>query len=176
MTAFREAGGHWAELILASLKAAGVDTLVHVPDIVLNEILTRAERDPELRVVPTTREEEAVGVVCGMVLGGRRPLLLMQNSGLGNAANALASLAVPYELPVVMVISQRGGLGEWNPVQVPMMLAARPLFDALGYPHYTIAAPEEIDPVVRGAVRSAFATGRGAALFLDSRLTGGRRG
>jgi sulfopyruvate decarboxylase alpha subunit len=167
---------HWAEIILASLKAADVDTLVHVPDIVLNELLSRAEGDPELCVVPTTREEEAVGVISGLFLGGRRPVLLMQNSGLGNAANALASLAVPYEIPVVMMISQRGGLGEWNPVQVPMMLAARPLLDALGYPHYTITTPEEIDPLVRGTVKSAYDTGRGAAVFLDSRLTGGKRG
>src|SRR5207302_428792 len=104
------------------------------------------------------------------------PVLLMQNSGLGNATNALASLAIPYELPVVMLISQRGGLSEWNPVQVPMFLATRPLFESLGIPHYTITDTEDVDQVVRGAVKLAFDTGRCVAVILDSRLTGGKRG
>ena len=43
----------------------------------------------------------------------------MQSSGFGNSVNALASLVVPYQLPVVLVISERGTLGEFNAVQVP---------------------------------------------------------
>src|SRR4051812_9985926 len=127
---------HWADAMLDALKASGVDTLVHVPDIILNEILKRAEPDPAIQVVATTREEEAVGVVAGFHLGGRRPVMAMQNSGLGNATNAIASLAVPFEIPVIMIVSQRGGLSEWNPAQVPMSLALRPLLDSLGIPHY----------------------------------------
>jgi sulfopyruvate decarboxylase alpha subunit len=167
---------HWAEIALAALKASGVDTLVYVPDIILHEILRRAETDGVVRLVPMPREEDGVGVVCGLYLGGRRAALLMQNSGLGNAANALASLAVPYEIPLLMLISQRGGLGEWNPVQVPMQLAARPLFDSLGIPHYTVTAPDDLDRVIRGAAKLAYDTGRGVAVILDSRLTGGNRG
>jgi len=167
---------HWAEIALESLKASGVDTLVHVPDIVINEMLRRAEPDPALAVVPVTREEEGVGVAAGLYLGGRKPAMLLQNSGLGNAINALAALAVPGEIPVLMVISQRGGLGEWNPAQVPMQLASRPVLEALGMLHVTVTRPEELDPAIRGAVKVAFDTGRGAAVILDSRLTGGKPG
>jgi sulfopyruvate decarboxylase alpha subunit len=164
---------HWAEIALASLKASGVDTLVHVPDIVINEILKRAEPDPELLVIPTTREEEGVGVVAGLYLGGRRPAMLLQNSGLGNAVNALASLTVPFEIPVLMLLSQRGGLGEWNPVQVPMQLASRPVLDALGMLHVTVVREDELNVAIRSAARAAFDTARGAAVILDKRLTAG---
>ena len=164
---------HWAEMALAALKASGVDTVVHVPDKVVNEILVRAEADPSLLVVATSREEDAVGVVCGLYLGGRKPVLLLQNSGLGNATNALASQAIPYLNPVVMLISQRGGLGEWNPVQVPMQMASRPLFEALGIEHVTVVHPSDVDAAVRGAVKTAFEAGRCTAVLLDGRMTGG---
>ena len=164
---------HWAENAIAGMKASGADTVVHVPDKVVNEIIIRAEADPDLLVVPTSREEDAIGVACGLYLGGRRPVMLMQNSGLGNCTNALASLAVPYAIPVPMILSQRGGIGEWNPVQVPMQQASRPLFDALGIEHVTVKDEEEVEISVRGAVKLAFDTGRCVAVLLDSRLTGG---
>jgi sulfopyruvate decarboxylase TPP-binding subunit len=99
--------------------------------------------------------------------------MLLQNSGLGNAVNALASLTVPFEIPVLMLLSQRGGLGEWNPVQVPMQLASRPVLDALGLLHTTVAREDELDVAIRAAARAAFDTGRGAAVILDKRLTAG---
>jgi sulfopyruvate decarboxylase alpha subunit len=164
---------HWAETALAALKVSGVDTIVHVPDKVVNEILIRAEADPSLMVIAMSREEDAVGVVCGLYIGGRKPVLLMQNSGLGNATNALASQAIPYLNPVVMLVSQRGGLGEWNPVQVPMQMASRPLLEALGIEHVSVVRPDDVDAAVRGAVKTAYDGGRSVAVLLDGRLTGG---
>ena len=57
--------------------------------------------DGPIRHVPVTREEEGVGIAAGAALAGGKPLLLMQNSGLGNCVNALASLTGLYELPLV---------------------------------------------------------------------------
>ena len=48
------------------------------------------------------------------------PLVLMQCSGLGNALNALGSLAIPYGLGFPLVLSMRGTLGERNPSQMPL--------------------------------------------------------
>ena len=56
----------------------------------------------------------------------------MQNSGLGNCTNALASLNMASMIPVVLVVSHRGDLGEFNPAQVPMGRAATRILDALG--------------------------------------------
>jgi sulfopyruvate decarboxylase TPP-binding subunit len=38
----------------------------------------------------------------------------MQTSGFATLANVLASLAVPYQIPLLMIISERGTLGEFN--------------------------------------------------------------
>src|SRR5262249_45185077 len=82
--------------------------------------------DPECRVVTVTREEEGVGLLAGAWLAGRRGALLMQNSGLGNSVNALASPCVASQIPMVLLISHRGDLGEFNPAQGPQGHARRP--------------------------------------------------
>ena len=57
---------------------------------------------------------------------------MLQSSGLGNSLNALTSLLLPYQIPVLMVVSMRGDAGEWNAAQVPMGRAVRAIFDAIG--------------------------------------------
>ena len=64
--------------------------------------------------VPLTREEEGIGIAGGLVLGGSRPLLIVQDNGIGNALTALTTFAQPYHLPLLLIVSQRGGLNEYN--------------------------------------------------------------
>jgi sulfopyruvate decarboxylase alpha subunit len=165
----------WAETALACLKAHGVRTVVHVPDNVLTGLIRLAEADEELDVLSPTREEEGVGIVCGAYLGGNAGALLLQNSGLGNMGNALASLAQPYGIPFVMLISQRGDLGEFNSVQVGMGRALRPILDGLDVPHATLEREEDVEKVVSGACKLAFSTDRPVAVILSPLLTGGKQ-
>jgi sulfopyruvate decarboxylase alpha subunit len=166
----------WSSLACERLKANELQTVVHVPDNVLAELIRMTETDPYFDVVSPTREEEGVGIVCGAYLGGRRGILMMQNSGLGNAANAIASLAMPYQMPFLMLISQRGELGEFNTAQVGMGQAVRPLLDGLGIQHYTLERLDEVGPVLDGAVKLAYSTDRPVALILSPLLTGGKQG
>ena len=164
----------WQESVVEAFRAQDVRFIVHVPDKVLAPLIARFEADATFDVVAPTREEEGVGIVCGAYLGGRRGALLMQNSGLGNALNALASLAVPYQVPFVMVISQRGEWGEFNPAQVPMSRAVRPSLDALAIPHHTLESEDEVEKTVEAAIRLAYSTERPVALILSTLLTGGK--
>jgi sulfopyruvate decarboxylase subunit alpha len=59
-------------------------------------------------LLTVSREDNAVGVAAGAALAGRIPVVLMQNSGLGQSVNALASLVVPYRVPMLLVVSVRG--------------------------------------------------------------------
>jgi sulfopyruvate decarboxylase subunit alpha len=119
-----------------------------------------------VRHVPVTREEEGIGVCAGVYMGGMRPALLMQNSGLGNCINALASLDLLYDLPILMVVSHRGTEGERISAQVPMGRATGPLLDVLGIAHYC-PAPEEGEETIMTAARMAFTTRRPVAVLLD---------
>lgn len=167
----------WAYGVCAGLRASGCRDVVYVPDNPLSHILRVLDQDyPDVRATLATREEEAVGIAAGLYMGGARPVLMMQSSGLGNCLNALGSLLVAYQIPALFVISLRGDPGEWNAAQVPMGRAVVPLLDAFGVQHLTIVHPGEAEETVRAIAALTFATRRPAACLLPRRLTapGGR--
>ncbi|MFQ5986283.1 MAG: thiamine pyrophosphate-binding protein, partial [Thermoplasmata archaeon] len=92
--------------IIRELRSAGVDFACSVPSTLLAGVLERLSSSEVLHL-PVTREEEGVGICAGAYLGGRKPCLLMQNSGLGNCINALASLSQLYGLPLFLLIAHR---------------------------------------------------------------------
>jgi sulfopyruvate decarboxylase TPP-binding subunit len=59
----------------------------------------------QVGVLTVAREENAVGIAAGTSLAGRTPVVLMQNSGLGQTVNAVAALVVPYRIPMLLVVS-----------------------------------------------------------------------
>ena len=164
----------WAEQLLKCLKANDVNLTIYVPDEVLTPLIDGADRDPDMTAFAASREEEAIGISAGAALGGTRSVVLMQSSGFGNSVNALASLVVPYQLPVVMIIGERGVLGEFNPVQVPISRTIRPSLDALGIPHRTLEHVDDVTPTASKVVQQAFQTQSPAVLFINPLLTGGK--
>jgi len=90
---------------VGELKRHGFDFFTGVPCSFLTAILDRLEAEGYRAAV---REDVAVGLAAGAYLAGRRPVVLMQNSGLGVSLNALASLNLIYRIPVLLVISLRG--------------------------------------------------------------------
>ncbi len=101
----------WAGAFIAELKKIGFDFFTGVPCSFLKGAFSLLEKEPRDRYVPAVREDAALGFAAGAYLGGRRPVLLMQNSALGVAANALAQLNRLYEIPCLMIVSWRGSPG-----------------------------------------------------------------
>jgi sulfopyruvate decarboxylase subunit alpha len=134
--------------IYRGLKRAGIDFAASVPCVNLQELLTLLGEDPDIIHLPATREEEGVGLCAGAWMGGRRPALLMQNSGLGNIINALASLDMLYGIPLLIIISHRGGKGEPIVGQVPMGRLTVPLLQTLDIPYQAPASGEGEEAVV----------------------------
>lgn len=162
----------WAVAVCAGLAASGIEHVVYVPDNPLSHLLAElAERHPTVRRTLATREEEAVGIASGLYLGGVRAAVLMQSSGLGNSANAAASLLVAYQIPVVFVMSVRGDVGEWNWAQVPLGRALRPMLDALGIEHLSVDDARHAELLTRAACDTAFNVRMPTALLLPRRLT-----
>jgi len=162
----------WAVGVSDGLWAGGCREVVYVPDNPLSHILAAlATSHPMVRATLATREEEAVGIAAGQYLGGAKPALLMQSSGLGNTLNAIGSLLVAFQIPVVMIISMRGDPGEWNAAQVPMGRAVVPVLDALGLQHLSIARGDEAREAVVSLATLAFGTRVPVACLLPRRLT-----
>jgi len=152
--------------VFAGLKRAGVDFAASVPCINLGQLLLLVSSDPEILHLPVTREEEGVGLCAGAWMGGKRPALLMQNSGLGNMINALASLNLLYGLPLLMIISHRGLEGESIAAQMPMGRLTPKLLEVMGIPTFA-PAPEQAEETIAFAWRAAAFQGRPAVVLLD---------
>jgi sulfopyruvate decarboxylase subunit alpha len=165
----------WQLAVADTLTAQGVTVAAYVPDTRLQGILSRlADNGAVMRSL--TREEECVGYAAGRRIAGQRPVVLMQSSGLGNALNALGSLAVPYRLGLPLVISMRGTLGEANPSQVPLGRATVQLLGALGIQAFSLRSPAAAAEATAGTLTLAFEAGECAALMLEAELGGGREG
>jgi sulfopyruvate decarboxylase subunit alpha len=152
--------------IYRGLKRAGIDFATSIPCVNLQQLLTLVGEDPEIIHVPVTREEEGVGLCAGAWMAGRHPALLMQNSGLGNCINALASLDILYGIPLLMIISHRGCAGEPMVGQVPMGRLTSPLLDAMKIPHFSPTCAEAEDAVI-DAWQRAEAERKPVAVLLD---------
>jgi sulfopyruvate decarboxylase subunit alpha len=102
------------------LKENGFDFYTGVPCSILSNIISYLSKSDEFKYVPATREDEALGIAVGAYLGGKKPVVLMQNSGLGNSIDALTSLVILYRFPILLVISWRGYLGKDAPEHLLM--------------------------------------------------------
>ena len=152
--------------VYQGMKRAGINFVTSVPCVNLQELLALISGDPEIIHVPVTREEEGVGLCAGAWMGGRRAALLMQNSGLGNSINALASLDMLYGIPLLMIISHRGGVGEPVIGQVPMGQLTVPLLDAMAISHFSPRLTEAEETVARAWSRACVGC-RPVAVLLD---------
>ncbi len=168
----RAATPAWARGVSAGIAASGCRDVIYVSDNPLSHILRAlGENYREVRTIPATREEEAIGMAAGLYLGGNLPAALMQSSGLGNAINAIGSLLVAYQIPTLLVLSMRGDPGEWNQAQVPFGRAVPQILDALGIQHVTVDRDDAAEETVRLAAKLAFETRCPAACLLPRRLT-----
>lgn len=152
--------------VFHGLKRAGIDFVASVPCVNLQELLRLVSEDPDIIHIPVTREEEGVGLSAGAWMGGRRPALLMQNSGLGNSINALASLDFLYKIPLIMIISHRGCDGEPIVGQVPMGMLTPKLLDAMEITRFS-PLPVDAEKTVAQAWRLALEKRRPVAVLLD---------
>jgi sulfopyruvate decarboxylase subunit alpha len=162
----------WANGVCAGVHAAGIRDVVYVPDNPLSHVLrVFASGFPGVRLLLATREEEAFGIAAGLYVGGRKPAVMLQSSGLGNSLNALTSLLVPYQIPMLIAISMRGDDGEWNAAQVPMGRAVASILDAIGIPHSVVSSAAEAETTIARAAATAFTTRIPRACLIPRRIT-----
>jgi sulfopyruvate decarboxylase alpha subunit len=164
----------WHEAVIRAFKDNEVRIVVYVPDNVLRPLIDAVTSDDYFTSFPTTREEEAVGIVCGAAMAGGRGIVLMQTSGFATLANVLASLAVAAQIPALLMVSERGTLGEFQIGQAIVCRTMRPVLESLGIEHHTLTRLDEAHFIVDRTIKQAFKTQAPAALILSPLLTAKR--
>jgi sulfopyruvate decarboxylase subunit alpha len=115
------------------LLAAGFDFFTGVPCSLVGPVIAELQRRGIY--LGETREDAALGVAAGAYLGGKRPVVVMQNSGLGVSLNALGSLHLLYELPVLLLVTWRGFEGADAPEHLVMGAVLPGLLELFGIPY-----------------------------------------
>jgi sulfopyruvate decarboxylase alpha subunit len=98
-----------ADRFVDRLLTAGFDFFTGVPCSLVGPVI--AELEARGLYLGETREDAALGVAAGAWLGGRLPVVVMQNSGLGVSLNALGSLHLLYRIPTLLLVTWRGHEG-----------------------------------------------------------------
>lgn len=161
----------WYDIVIRVLKANQVKLVAYVPDNVLKPLIERLHADDYFTVICPAREEEAVGIVTGAYMAGLRGITLMQTSGFATLPNVLASLVMPFQIPLLMMISERGAMGDHQLGQVMVCRTMRPVLQSLGIEHYAIERLDDVEFVVDSMIKQAFSTQQPAAMILSPLLT-----
>lgn len=164
-------GSDWPDDIFQALKAHDVHQVCHVPDAGHARLIKMCTADTEIRTTTLTTEEEGVALLLGAWLGGKRGALLMQCSGTGNIVNMLG-LARTCRFPLLMLVTMRGEWGEFNPWQIPMGQATRPVLEAMGTTVHNVTDKQAVGPTVDAAAGLAFSGLHPVAVTLSQQLIG----
>ena len=163
----------WSRVLYGQLIDAGVSFFTYIPDAGNARLVQLAEAANDVQTVLLTTEEEGIAFATGADLVGKRAILLMQSSGLGNCPNFL-SVVKGAKVPVLMMISMRGDYGEENPWQYPMGQAVVPLLDAMGVLNFRVERRDELEGAAAAAMNAAFKGGEAAALVLSQKFLGAK--
>ncbi len=128
---------------LGVLNDCGISFFTGVPDSFLNRFCNRLLKENADKHIIAPNEGSAIAIASGHYFAtGEIPMVYMQNSGIGNAVNPLASLADKdvYGVPIVLIIGWRGeeGINDW-PQHIRQGRITIPLLDIMGISHIVLS-------------------------------------
>jgi sulfopyruvate decarboxylase subunit alpha len=147
------------------LERHGYDFFTGVPCSLFEGVTRILDDEPRYGYVSAVREDSAIGLAAGAYLGGRQPVVLMQNSGLGVSVNAIVSLNQIYDIPALIVVSWRGQDGSDAPEHLVMGRIMEPFLQLLEMP-FQVFDPAAIDTQLASLTATMRRTRRPVALVV----------
>ena len=158
--------------IVDDFVAAGVDFVTTVPCKQLAGVIEEVERRDEIFHIPCNKEDEGMGLCAGAFMGGRRPAIIMQNTAIGVTVNTLATLTQFYRMPLPMLISYRGELGEPVACQVEMAIHTKAILAQMHIPTYHFHHQDDAKEFGR-ILEYTFMCSKPVAILSDATFWGG---
>lgn len=100
------------ELFINELQNLGFGLCTGVPCSFLSPLINCAIDKPSFKYIGAANEGDAVAIATGAELAGVHSVVMMQNSGLGNAVNPLTSLNAIFKVPVLLIVTWRAEPGK----------------------------------------------------------------
>lgn len=141
------------EAFYDGLRAAGIDFAVFLPDSLLDGLEQLILERGEIPIYQCSREDEGIGMAMGAYLVGRKPLALMEGSGIGLSALVLAR-GIAQRTPTLLIAGHNSTLGESFDYHAATRLVAEPVLRALGIPYWVVTDVSQVRTVVVEAQRT----------------------
>jgi sulfopyruvate decarboxylase TPP-binding subunit len=110
--------------VVQALVASGITHVVWLPDSELGLWENAFRASSDLRLVRACREGEAIAIAAGLHIGGKKPIVLIQCTGLFEAGDALRNVIHDLKLPLFLII----GVRSWKPHLVGKSMDSCPVF------------------------------------------------
>lgn len=160
--------------IIDDLITNRIGFVTSIPCKQLAGVIELADETPGIMHVPSNREDEGLGLCAGAYMGGTNACIMMQNTALGVIVNALVTLIQFYHIPLPMIISYRGEVGEKVACQVEMAIHTVPLLRQLNIPTYHLTDASDVGKV-DGIVNHSLMARKPVAILLDAGFWGSAR-
>jgi sulfopyruvate decarboxylase subunit alpha len=158
--------------IHAQLKKCGVTLAASLPDDWVAPLITRIAADNSIRHVRVAREAEAIAICSGAFFGGVRSVALMGATGLLTCTGELATLNLRHQIPVFLIVSQRGTIDDHRIYQEVQGRRTIPLLQTYDFPYHVVEGPDEIS-CIPDAYETCRLQKRPFVLFLARKLVKG---
>ena len=133
-----------ADTIVDELKKCGVTHIICLPDSEGQFLYEALISQPDFTVVPVCREGEAIAIAMGLMLGGKEPVVLQQNTGFFESGDSVRGLGLDLQLPLLLLVTYRG----WRRNSLITDSAAifiEPILSAWGIRHHVIETNEDVE-------------------------------
>ena len=135
--------------IVEGMREAGINFVVYMPDSFFFDVINAVERDPAFECVSVPNESVGMCLAAGAWLGGKKPVMIMENTGLFVAMNAITRFHQPFGIPVLMLISYRGDAGDGWWMVTDIGHAFEPVLRDLGVTYERVDEPERARKAIR---------------------------
>lgn len=135
------------ESFYEGFRVAGIDFAVFLPDSMLDGVEQLMIERGGIDTYQCSREDEGVAMAMGAFLVGKRPVALMEGSGIGMSALILAR-GIVQKTPTMLIIGHNSNLGERYDYHGATRLVAEPVLRALDIPHHVLFDPDDIHTVI----------------------------
>ena len=143
-----------AKLTLDALIDSRIDFAACLPDSAFKELYEPLSAESKIDYVQVANEGDGVGICMGAWLGGKKPVLIMENTGFAVTPYALMRGPIPFGIPMPLLIAHRGGFHDQRWFAVPFGWGTEPLLDAMRISHEFVTKAEDVRTAVTGAVKS----------------------
>ncbi len=153
--------------IVTDLVNNRVEFVTTVPCKQLAGVIDEIEGNEAIYHIPSNKEDEGMGLCAGAYMGGKRAAIIMQNTAIGVTINTLVTLIQYYHIPLPMLISYRGELGEPVACQVEMAVHTKALLAQLHIPTYHFHHADDVGEL-DAILKHSFISRKPVAVLTDA--------